>query len=688
MAEWFGASHLHLQKVRNAIAFCVFAHQQKVAKPDSQVSEAIIQLAFDETELYSKISGSSERGFFHIIMLHARVVLVSPDGTRRFEFVLPPAAIKDTSSRVLNNAIMQRAGFLFTLPAGRVTLIQNSDKANSCVRQASGPVCFGFVAAPDTTTHPPTHPPPTTVTMPKYVPKALHFAAQCQSSNKQFIFSNCMMHMSWTALTASCAPLQITNPMFCSTCLLHRAANMNVMRQALGDVLREPGNMIISFDDDRTAPHPYNVAMVEMLDAMDPTVIRDAKHVDVSDVDNNLLNKRAAARRRLLRLCPRSWAGRGPIVHVCSPWRGCKCKSREDAINLIHDAFSEAFFSCLPPIPAVNRWGKIAGPVAWWLGAISFYQIMIRVTVLARSRSGNDDGGLGAAIVAIGEPETEAYVRAVRQARWRKALVWLTCDATRLRLAICSCIMRPAIILMARTFFDASLREATSVLPYLHLDTSPAERTFRLLASYARDQDSNFWHCINGESGVWTDTALFWTGTCYIAYLGGLFMRCISVFDKWPWLLGRVTVPSCRPFERNDILNKFRALNQCCCAPLDGFTWEFKNHLLDVDSLLTPHVRARLHSVFSMVESSTILTEDRFARARRHSNLAPGRVHTSATVASNHFLGETRAQWLAARDCYIEKHCNDNLVQLPQPLPPRTVGVERWRNFYRYFGHL
>ena len=157
MAEWFGASHLHLQKVRNAIAFCVFAHQQKVAKPDSQVSEAIIQLAFDETELYSKISGSSERGFFHIIMLHARVVLVSPDGTRRFEFALPPAAIKDTSSRVLNNAIMQRAGFLFTLPAGRVTLIQNSDKANSCVRQASGPVCFGFVAAPDTTTtHPPT----------------------------------------------------------------------------------------------------------------------------------------------------------------------------------------------------------------------------------------------------------------------------------------------------------------------------------------------------------------------------------------------------------------------------------------------------------------------------------------------------------------------------------------------------
>ena len=62
-AEWFGASHLHCQKVRNAMACCVFQHQQQVAKPDSQVSEAIIKLAFDETELYSKISGSSERGF-------------------------------------------------------------------------------------------------------------------------------------------------------------------------------------------------------------------------------------------------------------------------------------------------------------------------------------------------------------------------------------------------------------------------------------------------------------------------------------------------------------------------------------------------------------------------------------------------------------------------------------------------
>ena len=162
-AEWFGASHLHCQKVRNAMACCVFQHQQQVAKPDSQVSEAIIKLAFDETELYSKISGSSERGFFHVLMLHASVVLVSPDGTRRFEFVLPPAGIQDTSSRVLNNAIMQRAGFLFTLPAGRVTLIQNSDKAKSCVRQASGPVRFGFVAAPDSTTstHPPTYLPTT-----------------------------------------------------------------------------------------------------------------------------------------------------------------------------------------------------------------------------------------------------------------------------------------------------------------------------------------------------------------------------------------------------------------------------------------------------------------------------------------------------------------------------------------------
>ena len=476
--------------------------------------------------------------------------------------------------------------------------------------------------------------------------------------------------------------------MFCSTCLVHRGANMRAIRDALHELLREPGNLIVSFDDDCAEPHPYNVAMVEMLDAMDPTVIRDAKHVGVSDIDNILLNKRAVARRRLLRLCPRSWAGGGPIVHVCSPWRGCKCKSREDAIKLIHDAFSEAFFSCLPPIPAVNRWGKIAGPVAWWLGAVSFYQVMTRVMVLARSKTGSDEDGVGAAIVAIGEPETEAYVRAVRQARWRKALAWLTSDATRLQLAICSCIMRPSIILMSRAFFDARLREASSVLPYLHVDTSPAERTFRLLASYARDQESKFWHCINGESTFWTDTALFWTGTCYIAYLGGLFMRCISVFDKWPWLLGRVTAPSCQPHERRSILNRFRLLNQCCCSPLDGFTWEFKNSLLNVDSLLTPDAQARLHSVFSMVESSTILTEDRFARARRHSSLAPGRVNATATVASNHFLGETRAQWLAARDVYIERHSNDVVVQLPQqPLAPRPGTQQKWRNFVRYFGH-
>ena len=83
-----------------------------------------------------------------------------------------------------------------------------------------------------------------------------------------------------------------------------------------------------------------------------------------------------------------------------------------------------AFFSCLPPIPAVNRWGKLAGPVAWWLGASSFYSVMPQVLLLAREQMGGAEEAdpITAATVGLGEPETEAHVRLVRQTRWKKAL--------------------------------------------------------------------------------------------------------------------------------------------------------------------------------------------------------------------------------------------------------------------------
>ena len=100
-------------------------------------SLAIVQFAFDETELYLQVSRRGERGFFHVLMAHARVLLVFENGTtRREDFVIPPATIEDTSSRALDKAIMQRAAFLFELPADRFVLIQNSDRAKACVRQA------------------------------------------------------------------------------------------------------------------------------------------------------------------------------------------------------------------------------------------------------------------------------------------------------------------------------------------------------------------------------------------------------------------------------------------------------------------------------------------------------------------------------------------------------------------------
>ena len=183
-----------------------------------------------------------------------------------------------------------------------------------------------------------------------------------------------------------------------------------------------------------------------------------------------------------------------------------------------------AFFSCLPPIPAVNRWGKLAGPVAWWLGASSFYSVMPQVLLLAREQMGGAEEAdpINAATVGLGEPETEAHVRLVRQTRWKKALRWLLDNLTKLHLSICCCIMQPGITFMGKALFDARLREASSVLPYLSRATSPAERTFIRLADRMRAQASEYWCCITGDSGEWTDTALHLTATCCLMYHWGV----------------------------------------------------------------------------------------------------------------------------------------------------------------------
>ena len=120
-------------------------------------------------------------------------------------------------------------------------------------------------------------------------------------------------------------------------------------QKTLESFVNVPGKFVISFRDDGAEPNPYNVAIVRVLDFLDPSVLADAHHVSLNDVDNELLNKRARARRHLLRLCPGSRAGAGPIVHVCSPRSGCHCRSRAESVKLIVETFSMAFSSCLPP---------------------------------------------------------------------------------------------------------------------------------------------------------------------------------------------------------------------------------------------------------------------------------------------------------------------------------------------------
>jgi hypothetical protein len=82
---------------------------------------------------------------------------------------------------------------------------------------------------------------------------------------------------------------------------------------------------------------------------------------------------------------------------------------------------------------------------------------------------------------------------------------------------------------------------------------------------------------------------------------------------------------------------------------------------------------------FEMTDSSNIITEDRFARTRRH--LATNAGHSSGlpTIAANHFLSELSAVHRCAEDRFRQSH--PGVLQTAADAAPAAVSTHPWRNF-------
>ena len=232
-------------------------------------------------------------------------------------------------------------------------------------------------------------------------------------------------------------------------------------------------------------------------------------------------------------------------------------------------------------------------------------------------------------------------------------------EATRANLGVMAGISSVAALkFLQTTFTDAGLGKNTSVMPYLWHTTSPGEEAIRNVGRELTEVGiSNGYWVLGCPGGDRQGVYMAQLASSAYALMGNLAMRCTHVWDDFPWLLGRLVHPDVPAAERDRIVEVFSELNECCVGPADGFSIPFKSQLPQADQITQEENLMFLRDTFAMCSSNNLLTEFRFARARRHQHSAAASgCQAVSTAASNHLLGEFQAQHRLVRQEWWSRH--------------------------------
>ena len=231
--------------------------------------------------------------------------------------------------------------------------------------------------------------------------------------------------------------------------------------------------------------------------------------------------------------------------------------------------------------------------------------------------------------------------------RFKQAQSWLKDNVCNKGL-FCSVLLYQATLsTIGRLFHDASIAVDANVVPWCLDATNPAALTINKIAGLLTNQDDDFWVPIYVSVG-WVPEMIRMMAIGMYNLLGGLAIRCVWIFNEWPWPLGKINHPEVSPDEAARVAQGLRRVNRCCVPGSDGFTIPFKRTAIVIDNALSDADTVFLKDVFDMVPSNNINIEDKFARTRTHASGSNGNAPSVATIASNHTLAEWKSMHLAS----------------------------------------
>ena len=160
----------------------------------------------------------------------------------------------------------------------------------------------------------------------------------------------------------------------------------------------------------------------------------------------------------------------------------------------------------------------------------------------------------------ISGPTTSDIYRAQEMTRWRKCCALLRGLMPVPRLFLSTSLMVPALEIMGSLFLAE--RQSASVIDFTVWRTSPAGKAIDAYAAQLRDAGSCFWMPFHG--GAWTLELMQMALHDALGLAGNLYVRIITPFRCWPWVLGRLVNPDCLEADKQELAKLFMTRRMCC----------------------------------------------------------------------------------------------------------------------------
>ncbi|CAE7372728.1 unnamed protein product [Symbiodinium sp. CCMP2456] len=460
----------------------------------------------------------------------------------------------------------------------------------------------------------------------------------------------CRMHQLCLSLTSGLVYSNLMSALFCGSLTLRQSRFQQLLRTRLKTLLGKPGQVVLVYERPEDSAVSHAEAVWDLFFPL--LVYGQGQSQSQTQGERRLLGRKAQAWRRLKRHLqgPLSSA---TVTHYCP--LGCHT-SREAFVEELYRDLCTLFFDAPPPVPAFNKWTKVAPVLQWFGPLLRVHQLLPQILepVLASARTAAASRITKEFLPEDGDQEEmleDASRDFVKQEylRIRRFHTFVTAPNIGDKVIAVLCSMLPSLNVLGAFFKSATepgqvlanAPEACTALDLGMPSRSPALKAMAVLIEALSDERHSLWQALLPATAAWTDELYCVASTAVLLQLGQLYSRLVQPFASWPWKAARFFENDAvvTQAEKEDLAKELLAL----CAHQDPFVNEYKKGLHTVQDVLSEDHLERTHYLLTTAPITNFVSEKSFAGSHTRRACNHGVSPKLPTLAAEHVLAESKS---------------------------------------------